>query len=114
MRNADISSRKKEIVDIFRIKRAVRYAVWRRCMMKYRRYARIVQALGMMVVHAPTAIRDDIVEFAAGGDVILGHNIIAGITAAFTFARQKSHPFQQTSTFPFLLKQQSKQLSSSY
>ena len=64
-------------------------------MVEYRRLARIIQTLRMMVVHTPAAISDDVFESAGCGDVVLGHDMVTDVTAAFALAWQETNPFKQ-------------------
>lgn len=58
----------------------------------------IIESLGEMVVHGPAGVSHQIVEMAFRFHVVLCDGIFSHIAAAFSFAGQKSDPFQ----FPVL------------
>ena len=51
-----------------------------------------VKATGMMVVHGPAAVGDQVFKAAFRPDVVLGHDIVPHIPPGLPFARKNSDP----------------------
>ena len=93
MCRTDVSPREHQVFHIFGIQAAVRDTVWRGRGMPDGGRLRRQKARGMVVIHRPAAIRNQIVKFSFSAHIILIQKIVAHIPAAFALARQETDPF---------------------
>ena len=77
----------------YRLRYGIPYGAGAR--MKDRRLARIEQSGGMMIVHRPAAVRDDVIEITARAHVVLREDVIADVTTVLALAGQGTDPFQR-------------------
>ncbi len=94
MRRREVAAGKEEVADVARVEAAIRDAVGRRRFVEDGRLARIVDGVGVVVVHRPAAVRDDVVEAAARQDVILRQDVIAHVADVLALAGQAADPLQ--------------------
>ncbi len=60
--------------------------------MKNRRLSRISEAGGIVIIHGPAAVGDQICKTSARAHIVLRQDVIPHIPPAFPFAGQEAHP----------------------
>ncbi len=97
MRGGEIASREHEVVHIARIQRTIRNRVGFGEAALLEMFAVLglqPEAAGQVVVDLPAAVGDGVLELCAAVlHVLLGHCVVAHVTATFAFAGQEAEPF---------------------
>ena len=97
VRAGDVAPGKEQVADVFGIEGSVRDAERGGRRMEDRRRSGIVERFGMMVVHAPAAVTDDVGEAPFRFNFRLSEDVIAHITDVFALSGKFSDPVE----FPF-------------
>ena len=92
MTDTDIPSGKKQVRNIFGIERTVGDSVRGGRRMENRGLFLRIESGRIVVIHGPAAVSNGIFKLSAAADIILIHDVIADISAAFPFSGEESNP----------------------